>query len=125
LRSDRFVTFGAEDVVQESLKLFRHRLIALFRLFDPLFESDDQFDLVQNFHLCTPSRKVAVKKFKQAVFHTGRKDGLGEIGYNGAKNSSGADMFQKYAPLVFVILFALFVIWMIYGMESAVPDVGL
>jgi hypothetical protein len=34
-------------------------------------------------------------------------------------------MFQKYAPLVFVILFALFVIWMIYGMESAVPEVGL
>ena len=31
-------------------------------------------------------------------------------------------MFQKYAPLIFVILFALFVIWMIVGMETAVPE---
>ncbi len=31
-------------------------------------------------------------------------------------------MFQKYAPLVFVILFMLFVGWMIWGMETAVPD---
>ncbi len=34
-------------------------------------------------------------------------------------------MFEKYAPLVFVILFALFVGWMIWGMENAVPQVGL
>ncbi len=31
-------------------------------------------------------------------------------------------MFEKYAPLVFVILFAFFVFWMIYGMETAVPQ---
>ena len=31
-------------------------------------------------------------------------------------------MFEKYAPLVFMILFAVFVFWMIYGMETAVPQ---
>jgi len=46
-----FVAFGVEYIFEQFLQLLRKSEILFFRLFDPLFQLDDQFDFIHDFHI--------------------------------------------------------------------------